>query len=132
MGIEAMNHFTIVTDDLAATEKFYGMFGLKPGPRPPFTFPGAWLYVRGEGHPILHVIVKGELPEPPDGLLDHMAFTATDLPKVCATLKGEGYEYDLRRIAGGGIWQLFVRDPTGVKVEFDFAKDEPAPAGYHA
>ncbi|MCC7273724.1 MAG: glyoxalase [Alphaproteobacteria bacterium] len=129
MGITAMNHFTVLTDDLAATTKFYGFFGLVPGWRPPFTFPGAWLY-SGET-PILHVIARDTVNRT-DGLLDHMAFSAVDLPGVVRTLKREGYDYDLRRLAGGGIWQLFVRDPAGAKVEFDFAKDEPAPDGYVA
>jgi len=33
-------------------------------------------------------------------------------------------------LPGGGIWQLFFNDPCGAKVEFDFNKDEPAPAGH--
>ena len=47
-------------------------------------------------------------------------------------MKREGIEYELRRLPGGGIWQLFFNDPHGAKVEFDFGKDEPAPAGYVA
>lgn len=129
MGITAMNHFTVLTDDLDATINFYGMFGLNPGWRPPFGFPGAWLY-SGETA-ILHVIKRDEVTRI-DGLLDHMAFSAVDLPAVAARLKAAGHDYDLRRLAGGGIWQLFTRDPAGAKVEFDFAKDEPAPEGYVA
>ena len=125
MGITAMNHFTVLTSDVDATTRFYGLFGMRPGWRPPFTFPGAWLYVGDT--PILHVIGRDDVSQYKDGLLDHMAFSASDLRGVTATLKREGYEYDLRRIAGGGIWQLFVRDPAGAKVEFDFAKDEPGP-----
>ncbi|MEJ0072024.1 MAG: VOC family protein [Pseudomonadota bacterium] len=121
-----MNHFTMVTDDLEATKKFYAMFGLRSGPRPPLSVPGVWLYATDT--PILHVILrdKDKLPEP-DGLLDHMAFTASDLPAVVKTIEGAGYEYDLRRQPESRTWQLFLRDPTGVKVEFDFDKDEHAP-----
>jgi hypothetical protein len=60
-------------------------------------------------------------------VLDHMAFSAKDLPGTVATLKRECIEYELRRLPGGGIWQLFFNDPHGAKVEFDFDKDEPAP-----
>ena len=63
-------------------------------------------------------------------MLDHMAFSAKDLPTTVETLKREGIEYELRRLPGGGIWQLFFHDPHGAKVEFDFDKDEPAPTGY--
>lgn len=128
MGITAMNHFTVLTHDLDATVKFYGMFGLNPGWRPPFGFPGAWLYSGDTA--ILHVIKKDALTEK-DGLLDHMAFSATDLPAVAERLQTAGHEYELRRLAGGGIWQLFTRDPAGAKVEFDFAENEPAPAGWN-
>jgi catechol 2,3-dioxygenase-like lactoylglutathione lyase family enzyme len=44
MPAVAMNHFTILTDDLDATVDFYtDLLGLQVGPRPPFNFPGAWM-----------------------------------------------------------------------------------------
>jgi hypothetical protein len=61
-----------------------------------------------------------------------MAFSAKDLPATVTTLKREGIDYELRRLPGGGIWQLFFNDPCGAKVEFDFDKEEPAPEGYIA
>ena len=76
------------------------------------------------------MIHRDPLPKERPGVLDHMAFTARDLPGTIETLKREGIEYELRRLAGGGIWQLFFQDPCGAKVEFDFDKDEPAPAGH--
>ena len=48
MAVAGMNHFTILTDDVDNTVRFYGDFlGLEPGPRPNFNFPGAWLYAGG-------------------------------------------------------------------------------------
>ena len=42
--IHAMNHFTVLSDDLVKTLVFYvDLLGLKPGPRPDLGFPGAWL-----------------------------------------------------------------------------------------
>jgi len=118
----------VLSDDLEATRRFYDLFGFKVGWRPPFQFPGWWLYAGDT--PILHVIHRDPLPKERPGVLDHMAFTARDLPGTIETLKREGIEYELRRLAGGGIWQLFFHDPCGAKVEFDFDKDEPAPAGH--
>ena len=133
MSLQGMNHFTVLTDDLEGTRKFYcDLLGFEVGPRPNFQFPGWWLYADGSDQAILHVIQRDPLPEQRAGVLDHMAFTAKDLPGTVATLKREGIEYELRRIAGGGIWQLFFDDPHGAKVEFDFDKDEPAPEGYVA
>lgn len=129
MAIQGMNHFTVLSDDLEATREFYcDLLGLEVGWRPPFQFPGWWLYAGGT--PVLHVIHRDKLNEVRAWVIDHMAFTATDLPGTVAKLKARGLEYDLRRLAGGGIWQLFFDDPHGAKVEFDFAKDEPAPEGH--
>jgi catechol 2,3-dioxygenase-like lactoylglutathione lyase family enzyme len=129
MSVQDMNHFTILSDDLEKTRHFYcDLLGFKVGPRPPFQFPGWWLYA--DKTPILHVIYRNPLPAERAGVLDHMAFSATDLPGVVKTLQREGIAYELRRIAGGGIWQLFFHDPHGAKVEFDFAAEEPAPEGY--
>jgi hypothetical protein len=66
------------------------------------------------------------------GVLDHMAFSAKDLPATVVTLKREGIDYELRRLLCGGIWQLFFKDRSGAKVEVDFDQDEPGPEGYAA
>ena len=126
MAIDGMNHFTVLTADLDATRKFYiDVLGLKEGPRPPLGFPGAWLYAGGQ--PVLHVIAGRPLPAHPAGVLDHMAFSASNLPATVAMLKGQGIKYDLRKQPDSGVWQLFCFDPSGARVELDFAPDEPAP-----
>jgi len=49
MSITTMNHFTVLSDDLEATRRFYcDLFGFRVGWRPPFQFPGWWLYADGE------------------------------------------------------------------------------------
>jgi hypothetical protein len=97
-----------------------------------FRFPGWWLYAKGSDHAILHVIHQNPLPNERTGVLDHWAVTAKDPPETVATLNRDGIDHELRRLPGGGIWQLFFHDPHGAKVEFDFDKDEPAPAGFTA
>ena len=127
MAIDGMNHFTVLTRDLDATRDFYiGILGLKEGYRPPLGFPGTWLYA-GE-RPILHVVAGRPLPDPPAGVLDHMAFSASDLAGTAARLKAKGIKYDLRKQPDSGVWQLFCFDPSGARVELDFAANEPAPA----
>ena len=125
MPVAAMNHFTILTDDVEGTVRFYGEFlGLAPGPRPNFTFPGAWLYA-GDA-PILHVIGGRPKSELKAGVIDHMAFTGRDLAGTLAMLKSRSIEYECRRQVGSGTWQVFLHDPNGAKVELDFAPDERA------
>jgi hypothetical protein len=81
----------------------------------------------------LHVIVKA-LPEMRNGVIDHMAFTASDLQDIAGKLQAQQIKFSLRRAAnaasGAGDWQLFCRDPSGALVELDFAASEPAPAGF--
>jgi catechol 2,3-dioxygenase-like lactoylglutathione lyase family enzyme len=123
MAVTGMNHFTIVTNALEETVQFYQeLLGLKTGYRPPMSFQGAWMYCADE--PVLHIINKGVLPTEKAGILDHMAFSATDLNGTLATLKSRGLTYDLRRQQETGVWQLFFHDPNGARVELDFAADE--------
>ena len=129
MAVAGMNHFTVLTDDLEKTLAFYGAhLGLTPGPRPPFTFPGAWLYAGGAGDPILHVIAGIERGRLVKGVIDHMAFTGRDLAGTVANLKTRGIAHELRRLPAYGTWQLFFLDPNGAKVEIDFDSAEAAPA----
>ena len=126
MGIVGMNHFTVLAEDLQATRKFYiDVLGLEEGYRPPLGFPGAWLYCNGQA--VLHIIAGRPLPAQRAGVLDHMAFSARDLPATVARLKASGIEYTLRRQAEANTWQLFCFDPSGAKVELDFDPSEQAP-----
>lgn len=129
MGVQGMNHFTILTDDVEATRAFYCEFlDFEVGARPPFIFPGLWLYKNGS--PILHVIGGRKREELRTGVLDHMAFSATGLAPMVAKLKAKDMPYILRRVASStdGDWQLFFTDPNGAKVEYDFDAKEPGPA----
>jgi hypothetical protein len=117
------DHFTILTDRLAATQTFYEAFGFAVGPRPAISIPGLWMYL--EGRPVLHIMEKARLPEPRRGVLDHMAFRAAGLPETLATLQAMGIGYRLRRMAAPlDDWQLFFDDPNGATVEFDFVGSE--------
>jgi len=127
MSIQAMDHFTVLARDLAATKAFYiELLGFTDGPRPPFDFPGAWLYIGDRA--VLHIVAGRPLPDPPAGVLDHMAFGASGLGATVARLRARKIEYDLRRLPEYGTWQLFFHDPNGAKVELDFSPDEAAPA----
>ena len=129
MAVAGMNHFTILTDDLEKTLAFYAEhLGLKPGARPPFTFPGAWLYAAGGNEAILHVIAGIERKALVKGVIDHMAFTGRDLVSTVTKLKEKSVAYELRKLPAYGTWQLFFHDPNGAKVEIDFNPAEAAPA----
>ena len=118
--IVGMNHFTVIAHDPQETLDFYvGLLGLRVGHRPDLGFAGAWLYAGGP-QALLHVYFDRPVPAPPAGVIDHMAFTASDLKGVKARLDERGLKYDLRRQVGAGTWQMFMLDPNGAKVELDF------------
>ncbi|MBX9635974.1 VOC family protein [Nitrosomonas sp.] len=126
MTIEGMNHFTVLSSNLERSKAFYvNILGLTEGYRPPFDFPGAWLYA--ENQAILHIMTGKQLPANAAGVIDHMAFTASNLHAVVNTLKQNGVHYELRRLKGLESWQLFFHDPDGAKVELDFPASEPEP-----
>src|SRR5260221_7119011 len=112
MPIVRPAHYSIRTRDLDASQRFYTeVLQLRAGFRPPFNFPGAWLYAdRGESEfGIVHLVgatlgYEEDVPgyhgarTPEDvrgsGSLDHIAFLATDWPEMrqrCDAL-GIGYQ----------------------------------------
>ena len=118
--IVGMNHFTVIAEDEHKTLDFYvDLLGMTVGHRPDLGFPGAWLYAGGP-HAVLHMYFDRPMPAHRAGVIDHMAFSATDLKSVKARFDERGLKYDLRRQAGAGTWQLFTFDPNGAKVELDF------------
>ena len=122
--IHGMNHFTITAEDRDKTLGFYcGLLGLQDGHRPDLGFPGAWLYAGGP-QAVLHIYWERPMPATRTGVIDHMAFTASNLRAVKQRLDEAGTKYDLRRQAGAGTWQLFTLDPNGAKVELDFDPSE--------
>ncbi len=126
MAVTAMNHFTVLTDDVGVTVAFYrDLLGLAEGPRPPLGFPGAWLYTGNQA--VLHVVGGRQRSELRAGVIDHMAFSASGLRDAIATLDAKGIAYQCRQQVGSGVWQVFFHDPNGAKVELDFAPEEPAP-----
>jgi len=126
MAVTAMNHFTVLTDDVEATVRFYrDVVGLAQGPRPPLGFPGAWLYTGNQA--VLHVVGGRTRSELRAGAIDHMAFSATGLAGAIAALDAKGIAHQCRQQVGSGVWQVFFHDPNGAKVELDFAPEESAP-----
>ena len=122
--IHGMNHFTITAEDRERTLGFYcGLLGLQQGHRPDLGFPGAWLYAGGP-QAVLHIYWDRPMPALRTGVIDHLAFSATDVKAVKARFDERGVKYDLRRQAQSGTWQLFSLDPNGAKVELDFEADE--------
>ncbi|MDX1539802.1 MAG: VOC family protein [Geminicoccaceae bacterium] len=128
MALGGLDHVNIrvSTDRLKPVRDFYvDLLGLQEGERPPFPFPGHWLYLGGQ--PVIHLAAREGLEVGTDtGGIDHVAFSAHDLASMRARLEQQGVAFDERTVPLLGLHQLFITDPAGVKVELNFQASEAA------
>ena len=138
MPLSHIEHFLVAADDIDATRDWYArVLGMKPGPHPDFGFPVHWMYV--DDIDIVHIgpsataaneIQKKYLgrtsqkSEEGTGALDHIAFRATGLRQMLTHLKKEKVPFSQRRANGQALFQLFLYDPNGIKIELNYAAHE--------
>ncbi len=143
MPIGKLDHFSIRTLDVEASRNFYTkVMGFTVGFRPPFKFPGLWLY-NGPQYPettgVVHIIGI-DLNDPAGlkeylgdkdldtlngtGTVDHMAFAATGLPDMLSRLKAHGIEYRERTVPSLNLHQVFFEDPSSVTIELNYPSTE--------
>lgn len=143
MGIAKLAHYSIRTLDIAATERFYTQaLGFRVGYRPPFDFPGLWLYLGDDEAEYGTVHVIGIDPNNPEGLkaylgdrsldgltgggsIDHIAFQATGWIDLRGRLGQLGIPFRERSVPSLGLYQVFVEDPSGVTIELNYPASEP-------
>lgn len=114
-----LSHFNVCTSDLAASKQFYtDVVGLKSGPRPDFPNQGAWMY-SGDS-PLVHLTQVGEGQSCDMGSIDHIAFELRGLDEFVGHLKGLNVPFEQKLIPGGIGTQVFVTDPSSVRLEFNF------------
>ena len=122
VSVGTLDHFNIRTRKLDETVRFYrDVLGLTSGPRPNFSFPGAWMYA--DGRAVVHLVDISPTQEPqkPDsGVVHHVAFVSRGFAAMRAHLETAGVPFDIRQVPGGDLWQIFVRDPNGVMVELNY------------
>lgn len=150
MEIKRVDHYSIRTPDLEASRRFYTeVIGLKVGPRPPFNFPGYWLY-SGEppadlrnsarNYGFVHLMgfdrdnpqslndyVGDRNPAASDGgtgALDHVAFAATGREAMIERCRRHKVEFFERAVPLLGLHQMFIKDPNGVMIELNYPASE--------
>ena len=125
MPLTHLDHVNIRTCNLKRLTRFYEeVIGLEVGTRPPFKFPGAWLYI-GE-YPVVH-LVEVEEPETQGFQIEHFAFRAEGLPEFIANIKSRELEHRAVTVPGVEVKQVFIRDPDGNRIEVQFAPHENFP-----
>ncbi len=148
MPFNKLSHYSIRTADLDASRKFYTeVMGFTVGPRPPFNFPGVWLYHGSHDaydNAIVHILgfdpndaqgLKEYLGERDaaslkgsTGAFDHIAFSMSGLGGMIKHLKQKKVPYRERRVPNLNLHQVFVDDPNGVVIELNYPADEKAAA----
>lgn len=139
MPLSHIEHFLIQTDDIAATRDWYvRVLGMREGPHPDFKFPVCWLYLGDTD--ILHLTEGGanvsenrkrylgqqSAEVRGSGAIDHVAFRCTGLRDMIEHLKRQHVQFTQRQVNDQGLYQLFLLDPNGVKIELNFANAEAA------
>ncbi|MEW6687947.1 MAG: VOC family protein [Pseudomonadota bacterium] len=137
MPLSHIEHFLVQTESIAKTRDWYvRVLGMREGPHPDFKFPVCWLYI-GEKD-VVHVTEGGKNVSENrkryvgqqsealegSGVVDHIAFRATGLREMIAHLKALGVEFRERQVNDQGLYQLFLFDPNGIKIELNFANAE--------
>ncbi len=138
MPLINLGHFLIKTENLEETKDFYLKFlGMKDGYRPPFPFPGHWLYIGDTA--IVHMAnFRADVDEKyysdqrigetstSTGPVDHIAFNATGLDAFVDRFEKAGIAMDRRTVPEDGTHQIFIKDPNDIVVEIDFPAEEAA------
>lgn len=102
-----------------ALQRLFGeVMGLRSGYRPPFPFPGDWLY--REDQAWLHLVNAASSSQ---GVrLGHVAFR-TDEPAehLLARVRAAGLDHEVAFVPEENCVQIFVRLPGGLVIELDAA-----------
>jgi catechol 2,3-dioxygenase-like lactoylglutathione lyase family enzyme len=132
-----IEHFLIQAEDVAATREWYvRVLGMREGPHPDFKFPVCWLYLGDVD--VVHLTQGGanvtenrirylgqqSQAVRGSGVVDHIAFRCTGLRDMLAHLKREKVGFDQRMVSDQGLYQIFMLDPNGLKIELNFANAE--------
>ena len=150
MTINKLDHYSVRTDNLARAVVFYeNVLGFRTGPRPPFKFPGSWLYHTDHagcitGSSVVHLIgidphdsagltdYLGDKPhsvQAGSGALDHIAFVASDIHALYARLSAHQIGFRERKVPDMALHQIFIDDPDGVTIELNYSGQEDIAAG---
>ena len=133
MSIKRLDHYSIRTTDVRATEVFYrDVLGFAAGPRPNFPFPGVWMYQNDIA--VVHVVgidpndtagLKDYLGDKAadakgTGTIDHVAFVGADVEGMRARFRAAGVPFRDRTVPSLNLEQVFLEDPNGVTIELNF------------
>jgi catechol 2,3-dioxygenase-like lactoylglutathione lyase family enzyme len=121
-----LDHVLLVVSEAQPTLSFLtGVVGLRVAPRPPFRFPGWWLYA-GE-RAAVHMALRdngealgeqvGAQRGPGGGVVDHVAFSIPDAQAIRQRLIDGNWSFHEAVVPETGERQFFIAIPQGPVVE---------------
>ncbi|MEO8132691.1 MAG: VOC family protein [Betaproteobacteria bacterium] len=138
MPLSHIAHYLIAASDMRQTRDWYcNVLGMEEGWHPDFGFPVIWLYANGVD--VVHISQNasqatgsqkaylGRIAQDTGsgtGAIDHIAFLASGLDESLARLRQHGVEFSERQANGQALYQVFMLDPNGIKVELNFGAAE--------
>lgn len=130
-ALPRLDHVLLVLKDAQPTLSFLTeVVGLRVGPRPPFRFPGWWLYAGEQA--VVHMALRengAALAEQvgarsgssEGGVVDHIAFRVADAQTVRRRLDDTGWPFHEAIVPATGEHQFFIAIPHGPTVELTAA-----------
>ncbi|MDQ2139912.1 hypothetical protein RBI14_17265 [Alcaligenaceae bacterium B3P038] len=122
------DHVNVSTGDGSALSAlFEDVMGLQNGYRPPFPFPGQWLYA--EGQAVVHAITDASHSQNAGAVtFGHIAFRS-DQPaaSLIEKLRCSGLSFRVSRVPEDNTAQIFVLLPGNFVVELNVPDDEYLP-----
>jgi catechol 2,3-dioxygenase-like lactoylglutathione lyase family enzyme len=123
MQIGQLDHVNVRTANVEAMVEWYkDNLGMEEGPRPPFPFPGAWLYADGKA--VVHLVGVEEEQKSIEPKIEHFALRASGLAAFLERLDAANVTYEIARVPGFGILQVNVNDVDGNHIHIDFTPEE--------
>lgn len=115
--IVQLAHVCIESNDLEATETFYGYLGIKRQ----FEFRNKQneligMYLAFGNNTYFEIIKVRELR--PEGIVRHFAIEVEDVEEVRETLIRHGVEVTPKELGGDNAWMVTCHDPNGIFIEF--------------
>jgi catechol 2,3-dioxygenase-like lactoylglutathione lyase family enzyme len=111
-----LNHVALHVADVDRSVEFYrDVLGLKPMPRPAFSFPGAWFLLGVDQE--LHLIGGRSQDVHSHNRGNHFALLTDDFDGWEKYLVEHRIRFDPRRTRPDGALQLYIIDPDGHYIE---------------
>jgi catechol 2,3-dioxygenase-like lactoylglutathione lyase family enzyme len=101
---------------------FRDVMGWVSGDRPPFPFPGDWLYQQGDA--FVHAVHVEPSDAAPALRLHHVAFRSDENgADVLQRVRASGLPHTVTALPGEAVLQIFVTLPGGLVIELDTPLD---------